>query len=145
MAATSGNTSQPLNDPSADKGRGVGSSMSSSPSGMGSSNPTPSGQQASPHSAQAPGSGANANDVLAKVVQGAHQTVDRLAETAAPHVQRLQEGVASAGDMINSRAGQVRDLGDEWTESLRCTVRENPLAAVATALAVGLLIAKLTR
>lgn len=94
-------------------------------------------------------SGGNAaavgNDRLNRVVQGAHQTIDRLAETAAPHVQRLQEGLSSTGDMLHTRASQVRETGDEWAESLRNTVRENPLAAVATALALGMLIARLTR
>ena len=80
-----------------------------------------------------------------RVVQGAHHTLDRLAETAAPHVQRLQEGVAAAGETLQSRAHQVREVGDEWADSLRNTVRENPLAAVVTALAVGVLIARLTR
>ena len=70
--------------------------------------------------------------MLSRVVQGAHQTIDRLAGTAAPHVQRLQEGVAT-------RAEHVKQLGDEWAESLRGTVRDNPLAAVATALALGVL------
>lgn len=87
-----------------------------------------------------PGSGGRApgEDMFSRVVQGAHQTIDRLAESAAPHVQRLSEG-------LDSRTGQLRDASDEWTESLRSTVRENPLAAVATALAVGVLIARLTR
>jgi len=78
------------------------------------------------------------DDMLSRVVQGAHQTIDRLAETAAPHVQRLQEGVGA-------RAEHVKEVGDEWAESLRCTVRDNPLAAVATALALGVLIARLTQ
>jgi ElaB/YqjD/DUF883 family membrane-anchored ribosome-binding protein len=30
-------------------------------------------------------------------------------------------------------------------ETLRCTVRDNPLAAVGTALAIGLLVARLSR
>ena len=77
-------------------------------------------------------------DVLNRVVQGAHHTIDRLAETAAPHVQRLQDG-------IGTRAGHVKQVGDEWAESLRCTVRDNPLAAVAMALALGVLIARLTQ
>jgi ElaB/YqjD/DUF883 family membrane-anchored ribosome-binding protein len=85
------------------------------------------------------------SDVLNRVVQGAHQTIDKLAETAAPHVQRLEQGVASASETLHARADHVREVGDEWAESLRSTVRENPLAAVATALAVGLLIARLTR
>lgn len=92
---------------------------------------TPTGQ---PHS-----------DSFERVVQGAHHTLDRLAETAAPHVQRLQEGVVAAGETLQSRAHQVREVGDEWADSLRNTVRENPLAAVVTALAVGVLIARLTR
>lgn len=84
------------------------------------------------------------SDVLNRVVQGAHSTIDKLAETAAPHVQRLEQSVTSASDTLHARAGQAREVSDEWAESLRTTVRENPLAAVATALAVGLLIARLT-
>jgi len=85
------------------------------------------------------------SDSFERVVQGAHHTIDRLAETAAPHVQRLQDGVAAAGETLQSRAHQVREVGDEWADSLRSTVRENPLAAVLTAMAVGVLIARLTR
>lgn len=84
-------------------------------------------------------------DLLGRVVQGAHNTIDRLAETAAPHVERLQDGVASAADAVHSRAGQLREIGDEWADSLRSTVRENPLAALAAALAVGMLVSRLTR
>jgi ElaB/YqjD/DUF883 family membrane-anchored ribosome-binding protein len=78
------------------------------------------------------------DDMLGRVVQGAHQTIDRLAETAAPHVKRLQDGVGA-------RAEHAKEVGDEWAESLRCTVRDNPLAAVATAVALGVLIARLTQ
>jgi ElaB/YqjD/DUF883 family membrane-anchored ribosome-binding protein len=77
-------------------------------------------------------------DMLDRVVQGAHHTIDRLAETAAPHVQRLHEDVSS-------RAEHAKEVSDEWAESLRCTVRENPLAAVATALALGAIVARLTQ
>jgi len=85
------------------------------------------------------------HDVLNRVVQGAHQAIDRMAETAGPAVQRVQDGVHAAGDAISQRAHDARELGDEWCESLRCTVRDNPLTAIATALAVGVLIARLTR
>jgi len=89
--------------------------------------------------------GGSSADLLQRVVQGAHQTIDRMADTAAPHVQRMQESMHSAGDMLNQRGEQVRDMGDEWAESLRTTVRENPLAAVAAAVALGLLVARITR
>jgi ElaB/YqjD/DUF883 family membrane-anchored ribosome-binding protein len=83
--------------------------------------------------------------MLNRVVQGAHSAIDRMAETAAPAVQKLQDGVSSASDAISQRADDAREMGEEWAESLRATVRDHPLAAVATALAVGVLIARLAR
>ena len=84
-------------------------------------------------------------DLMKRVVQGAHDTLDRLAETAAPQVQRLDEGLSEAGDALHAKAGQMRDTSEQWAESLRCTVRDHPLAAVAAALALGAVIARLTR
>ncbi|MCW5659575.1 MAG: hypothetical protein KIT60_17890 [Burkholderiaceae bacterium] len=86
---------------------------------------------------------ARTDDLIGRIAQSAHETIDRLAETAAPHVSRLQGSLS--GDALHQRADQVRELRDEWTESLRETVRENPLAAVGIALAVGVLVARLTR
>lgn len=91
------------------------------------------------HSAERAGT-----DMLARAVRGAHDTVDRLAETAAPHVQRLTQGVDSASETLSARAEHARDVGDEWADSLRTTVRENPIAAVLAAVAAGVLIARLT-
>lgn len=72
--------------------------------------------------------------LLERVVQSAHEGIDALADSAAPHVQRFQEGLAVA-----------RDTGEEWAESVRCTVRQHPLAALAAAAALGMLVARLTR
>jgi ElaB/YqjD/DUF883 family membrane-anchored ribosome-binding protein len=80
-------------------------------------------------------------DLMSRVVQGAHQTIDQLAERAAPHVERLHQ----KGDELGVRADHLREVGDEWAESMRTTVRENPLAAVAVAVAVGMLVARITR
>jgi ElaB/YqjD/DUF883 family membrane-anchored ribosome-binding protein len=90
-------------------------------------------------------SSCSGTDLLGRVVHGAHDTIDRLAETAEPHVRRIQEEVSSASDAVQSRANQLRETGDEWGESLRAMVRENPLAALAAALAVGMLVSRLTR
>jgi ElaB/YqjD/DUF883 family membrane-anchored ribosome-binding protein len=85
------------------------------------------------------------NELFDRVVQGAHQAIDRLADSAAPHVHRLQQGMASASNALHERADQARDIGDEWAASLRTTVRGSPLTAVAAALAAGLLLARLIR
>jgi len=84
------------------------------------------------------------DDMFGRVVQGAHETIDRLAESAAPHVHKLQDSVAAASDQLHHRADRALEVGDEWTESLRCMVRDHPLAAVATAVAVGMLLARAT-
>jgi ElaB/YqjD/DUF883 family membrane-anchored ribosome-binding protein len=90
--------------------------------------------------------GANAGDeMLERIVQVAHETIDRLAGTAAPHVHRLQEQIGQVGDTFNLKASDVRATGDEWAESLRDTVREHPMAAMATAVALGMLVTRLTR
>ncbi|MDQ2778963.1 MAG: hypothetical protein M3Y32_05325 [Pseudomonadota bacterium] len=88
---------------------------------------------------------AEGQDILSRVVKGAHEAIDRLADTAAPHVYRLEDTVDSANVSMRSRADQAREVGDEWADSLRSTVRDNPLAAVAAAVALGVLIARLTR
>ncbi|MCE4536307.1 hypothetical protein LXT12_03440 [Pelomonas sp. P7] len=116
------------------------SSASPATSSAGGQSPaTSQGSSASGNDAQAAG------DMLNRVVQGAHSAIDRMAESAAPAVQKLQDGVSSASDAISQRAGDAREMGEEWAESLRATVRDHPLAALATALAVGVLVGRLAR
>ena len=83
-------------------------------------------------------------DVVRRVVQGAHEAVDRIADKAIPAVERLRGSYNDAADSLKQRADQAVDLKDEWTESLRAAVREHPLAAIGTALALGVIIARPT-
>jgi ElaB/YqjD/DUF883 family membrane-anchored ribosome-binding protein len=83
-------------------------------------------------------------DVMRRVVQGAHEAVDRIADKAIPAVERLRGTYNDAADSLKQRADQAVDLKDEWTESLRMAVREHPLAAIGTALALGVILARLT-
>ena len=92
------------------------------------------GSTASTAHAAVEGAAGDAEHLLDRVVQGAHEGIEALADTAAPHLQRFQEGLSVA-----------RDTGEEWAESVRCTVRQHPLAALAAAAALGLLVARLTR
>jgi ElaB/YqjD/DUF883 family membrane-anchored ribosome-binding protein len=83
-----------------------------------------------------------AKPLLDSVVRGVHDTVDRVAATAAPAVERLVGGVNTASDAAQQRAREVNELGHEWAETLRATVREHPLASLAVALAVGVLVSR---
>lgn len=83
--------------------------------------------------------------LLKNAVQGAHETIDRLAESAAPAVRQLGDTGAAAGEGLHAKTDQLREKRDEWAEGMRSTVRSNPIAAVATALALGAVIARITR
>lgn len=80
-----------------------------------------------------------------KMAQGAHHTIDRLAETAAPHIERLEGALSGATGQLKKQARRAREKGDEWADDLRDTVRRKPLSAVVVAMAVGALIARITR
>ena len=68
-----------------------------------------------------------AADKLDQAVQGAHHAIDRFADSAVPKARHLAQ------------------TGDAWTSSLRSTVREQPLMAVAAAFALGALLGRITR
>lgn len=88
---------------------------------------------------------ATAPALLEKVVQGAHHTVDRLAETAAPAVRKLGERVSATENALHAGTDHLRQVRDEWTTGVRTTVRDNPLVSVVGALFLGALIARITR
>lgn len=46
---------------------------------------------------------------------------------------------------LNAKTDQLRDMGEAWAEGVRSKVRRNPLASIAAALALGLVIARLKR
>lgn len=83
--------------------------------------------------------------MLKQAVQGAHNTIDRLADGAAPAVRKLGESISAAGETLHAKTDQLRDTRDEWVEGARSTVRASPLAWVAAALALGAVIGRITR
>jgi len=83
--------------------------------------------------------------MLKHAVRGAHDTIDRLADSAEPAAQQLGERVAAAEEALHATSDQLRDTRDEWVESVRSTVRANPLACIAAAAALGAVVARITR
>lgn len=80
-----------------------------------------------------------------RMAQGAHHTIDRLVETATPHIERMEDAFSEATGHIKDQAQHAREKSDEWANDLRATVRRNPLSAVAAAAVLGALIARITR
>lgn len=83
--------------------------------------------------------------MLKTAVQGAHETVDRLAVAATPAVQKLGTKVSAAAEALNLKTRQLRETGDEWADSARTTVRQHPLTSVAAAFVLGTVFVRLIR
>jgi hypothetical protein len=110
--------------------------------------PTPDPKIRVPDTSMLPGSEPPETAVvglLNHAVQGAHETIDRLADSAAPAAQQLDERISAAGDALHAKTDQLRGTRDEWVESVRSTVRSKPLACLAAAIALGVVIARITR
>ena len=54
-------------------------------------------------------------------------------------------GGADADQALDATAADMRDIRDAWVEGVRGTVRSNPLACLAGAIAAGIVIARITR
>lgn len=78
-------------------------------------------------------------------VQGAHHTLDRLAEQATPTVQVLGDQMLAAEASLHANAAHLREARQAWMHGARSTVRAHPLLATAAALALGALLARLAR
>lgn len=83
--------------------------------------------------------------LLNNAVQGAHNTLDRFADSAAPVVRQMGEDVAAAEEALHAKTIQLRHTRDEWAEGMRSTIRRKPLVCVAWAFALGAVIARITR
>lgn len=105
--------------------------------------PTSDATLATPPNGGGASAAAKAEQLSSRVVQGAHQVLDRVAEKAAPAVERLATGMSGAADVARARADQLTELKERWVTDGRLYVRDHPLAAVAAALAAGLLVGRL--
>lgn len=79
------------------------------------------------------------------LAEGAHDTINHLAEQAVPHAQRLQEQWTNAEELLEGGTDELREMSDAWLDTLRSSIREHPLACVGVALALGVVVARLTR
>lgn len=88
---------------------------------------------------------AQAPELMQRVVRGAHETIDRFADAAAPRVQQWDDRAADAEAALQARTNRLLETGEAWSDKLRSTVHTHPLAALAAAVSLGALIARIAR
>jgi ElaB/YqjD/DUF883 family membrane-anchored ribosome-binding protein len=97
------------------------------------------------------GSGANAgeaakgsaDEMLERVVEGAHKMVDRVAERAAPAVERLKHTVDGAAETVHSQTDRIHAAQEEWIDATRACVRNHPLTSIGVAVLAGMVLSKM--
>jgi ElaB/YqjD/DUF883 family membrane-anchored ribosome-binding protein len=78
-----------------------------------------------------------------RAAESAHSAVDRLASAATPVLEKLRTQASSAGSTLQGKADQFGELQDQWMETARDYIRENPWRAVGIAALAGLIIGRL--
>ncbi len=107
-------------------------------------------------SSTTPSVGGAVADRAQQAADRAHQTVDRVADRAAPAVDRLSQAVHHTIDKVADKATpavewaeqktmEIRDRSSQVAETWSSYVRAQPLVSVGAALAVGYLIGRLSR
>jgi len=75
----------------------------------------------------------------------AASSVDRVSERAHETVDRVANAASSTLEQWGAKSDELLAMKDRAMEQTRGYVRENPLMALGIALAVGILLARITR
>lgn len=74
--------------------------------------------------------------------QGSRDSKEHMGESAR---RNMDESLEAADEALQASVHRLRESRSEWVNSLRVTVRRNPLASVAAAFALGATIFRIAR
>lgn len=77
--------------------------------------------------------------------RSSQQTVDRLSQSAHEAVDRAASAASTYAERFGEKSDALMQMPQDWLETARDYVRENPLQAVGMALAAGYLLSILMR
>jgi ElaB/YqjD/DUF883 family membrane-anchored ribosome-binding protein len=72
------------------------------------------------------------------------QQIDRLADSAHGAIDRATQTAAQVAERFGARGEELLAMKDDYVETARDYVKENPLMALGIALAAGYLFGKIT-
>ena len=72
------------------------------------------------------------------------QQIDRLADSAHGAIDRATQSASEVAERFNEKSEELWAMKDDYVESARDYVKENPLMALGIALAAGYLFGKIT-
>lgn len=101
--------------------------------------------QLNPTGTTAAGAWADGNDKWPAPPPSLPPAAEKASDAAAPSVGDFAERAFSAKHTWREGTFPLRQTGDAWAQSLRGTIRSNPLSAIAGAFALGALLARMIR
>jgi ElaB/YqjD/DUF883 family membrane-anchored ribosome-binding protein len=90
------------------------------------------------------GSTQGAATTAEKLAEQASAKLGRLSETAHQTLGRVSEVASQAASRLSAKGHELLELRGEAVDTARSYVREHPIAAIGIAIAIGLLISRLT-
>jgi ElaB/YqjD/DUF883 family membrane-anchored ribosome-binding protein len=78
------------------------------------------------------------------VADKATESLGRLTETAQQAMERLSDVASQTANRLSEKGQELWDMRGEAADQARSYVREHPIATIGIAIAIGLLISRLT-
>jgi ElaB/YqjD/DUF883 family membrane-anchored ribosome-binding protein len=78
------------------------------------------------------------------VAEKATESLSRLSETAQQAVDRVKDAASQATTRLSEKGQELWEMRGEAVDTARSYVREHPIATIGIAIAIGLLISRLT-
>ncbi len=89
--------------------------------------------------------GTSPRNPVDRMVDGAHEAIDRLAARASPMYDRLRDSTREKADSLRTRADEaLDDIDERWLDDARRFVREKPLTALALGVLAGVVLSRLS-
>jgi ElaB/YqjD/DUF883 family membrane-anchored ribosome-binding protein len=89
-------------------------------------------------------SGASATQFAENVADKASQGLSRLSSTAQQTMDRVTDAATQAAGRLSEKGQELWDMRGEAVDTARSYVREHPIATIGIAIAIGLVISRLT-
>ncbi|MGZ5094742.1 MAG: glycine zipper domain-containing protein [Burkholderiales bacterium] len=78
------------------------------------------------------------------VADKATESLGRLTETAQQAMERLSDVASQTANRLSEKGQELWDMRGQAADTARSYVREHPIATIGIAIAIGLLISRLT-
>jgi ElaB/YqjD/DUF883 family membrane-anchored ribosome-binding protein len=86
----------------------------------------------------------SAADHARDIAQRAQSTVTRLKDSAQSTASRLGDAASTAADRLSAKSEELMALQARMTDTARIYIREHPFATIAIAIAIGMILSRLT-